>query len=424
MSSKEKEFLKNTYQKIIDAVQPEALYNKYLHVFDNTLYYKNTVIDMDTPGKLILAGSGKASISMGKAILPYLTRKPNETLFISPLEPPDALLKTMKGDHPIPGENSLRAGKSMLALIDSLNENDTLIYFLSGGSSSLLEYPISGTSITDIQDITKIFLSSGMTIDEMNILRSALSQVKNGMLGERCKAKSYVFGLSDVMGNDFSVIGSGPFWHSCFDVNDIEELIFKYRLKDVLGEYLDKLYINYELIPFKDDTPHYLIGSNMDLLEAAELICFDESIRPLTFPESLFGEAKQAGKMIADMLKYYSGPRPTCMIFGGETTVTLNDDPGKGGRAQELALSVLEELKDMPEISILSAGSDGMDGIGGAAGAIVNAHTYKKAESLDLSIQDYLDKHDSYHFHKQCDSLIVTGYSGTNVGDVVLALIE
>ena len=149
----------------------------------------------------------------------------------------------------------------------------------------------------------------------------------------------------------------------------------------------------------------------------------DHGIKPLSFPESLFGEARQAGKMIADMIKFYSGPKPVCMIFGGETTVTLNASPGQGGRSQELALSALEVLKDMKGVTLLAAGSDGMDGVGGAAGAIVNAETYRKALELGLSIPEYLDRHDSYHFHDQCGSLITTGHSGTNVGDVVLALI-
>ncbi len=424
MPSKEKEFLNNTYHKIIDAVQPDALYKKYLHVFDNTLYYRNTLIDLETSGKLVLAGSGKASLSMGKAILPYLTRKPDNSLFISPSEPSEAPFTVMQGDHPTPDKKSLIAGNCMFELIDSLTEDDTLIYFLSGGSSSLLEYPIPGISLEDIQKSTESFLSLGMSINEINILRGAMSQVKAGKLAKLCKAKSCIFVLSDVMGNDLSVIGSGPFYKTPVEQNIIEELIAKYKLEDHLSKHIINIFKTYQAISNIRDIPHYLIGSNMELLEAAELNCFDEGIRPLSFPESLFGEAKHAGKMIADMLKHYSGPKPTCMLFGGETTVTLNKNPGKGGRSQELALTVLSELQDTPGITLLSAGSDGIDGVGGAAGAIVNTDTYKAANYLGLSIQEYLEKHDSYHFHKQCESLIEIGYTGTNVGDVVMALIE
>jgi len=283
---------------------------------------------------------------------------------------------------------------------------------------------VTSISLEDIQKSTDSFLSLGMSIHEINVLRATMSQVKAGKLAKICKAKTYIFVLSDVMGNDLSIIGSGPFYKTAIEQNMIENLIAKYKLEDHLSKHIINVFKNHQAIRNIRDIPHYLIGSNMELLEAAELNCFDESIRPLSFPESLFGEAILAGKMIADMLKHYSGPKPTCMIFGGETTVTLNDHPGKGGRSQELALSVLEELKNTPGLSILSAGSDGIDGVGGAAGAIVDADTFKTANSLGLSIEAYLDKHDSYHFHKQCGSLIEIGYTGTNVGDVVLALIS
>jgi len=423
MPFKEKEFLINAYHKIIDAVQANALYQKYLHVFDHTLYYKNTPIDLDTPGRLIFAGSGKASLSMGKAILPYLSRKPDKSLFISPSEPSGALFTVMQGNHPVPGKKSHTAGIRMLELIDSLTKNDTLVYFLSGGSSSLLEFPETGISLKDVQKVTKALLSCGMSINEINVLRGALSQVKAGKLAQRCKAKCHIFVLSDVTGNELSVIGSGPFYKSNIDQDKIHSLIKKYQLENVLPSHIIDIFKGYGPAVNIDNIPHYLVGSNMDLLEAAELICFDEGIRPLSFPESLFGEANQAGKMIADMLKYYSGQKPTCMIFGGETTVTLNETPGKGGRSQELALSVLSELQDTPGMTLLSAGSDGIDGVGGAAGAIVDTDTYKTARSLSLSIPKHLENHDSFHFHKQCGSLLITGYSGTNVGDVVMALI-
>ena len=423
MLIKEKEFLINTYHRIVSDVQAEALYKKYLHSFENTLYFKNTPIDTDPKGRLVLAGSGKASLNMGTSFLPYLNREADNSLFISTSEASDAPFSVIEGDHPTPQENSLRAGKAMHDLIQSLNDDDTLIYFLSGGSSSLMELPVNGLNIDDLQHATKCFLSLGLNIGEINTLRAALSQVKAGKLADKCKANCYVFVLSDVMGNDLSIIGSGPFHPSKATPAGIREIIEKYELKDHLSPDMINLLQSYEPSNTKHNIPHFLIGSNMDLLQAAETACFDHEITPLTFPESLFGEASEAGRMIADMLRLYSGKTPVCMIFGGETTVTLNDKPGKGGRAQELALSVLRELKDSSGIFVLSSGSDGMDGVGGGAGAIVSAETYKNSIKLKLSIEDHLHSHDSYHFHEKCGSLIKTGYSGTNIGDVVIGLI-
>lgn len=417
-----KEFLIKAFQGIISNVKADALFKKYLHLFENTLYYRNTPLNIDLKGKLVLAGSGKASLDMGKALLGYLPGNVDKSLFISPIEVPEAPFTQILGDHPVPRANSLKAGKNMLELISSLNKEDTLIYLLSGGSSALMELPADGLTMTDLKVATEVFLSKGMNIHDINTLRAALSEVKAGKLASMCKARCYVFVLSDVMGNDMSTIGSGPFYRTNSNPVKIRSIVVKYDLKKHLSQNLLNALLSYEASETKE-IPHYLIGSNMDLMQAAETACFDAAVKPLSFPESLFGEAQQNGKMIADMLKLYSGEKPACMIFGGETTVTLNDNPGLGGRAQELALSVLQELKDTPGIYLLSAGSDGMDGAGGAAGAIISAETHHKSQELGLSIEKYLEEHDSYHFHEQCDSLITTGYSGTNVGDVVLALI-
>lgn len=422
MSDKTKQILLKGYQQIIRSVQASSLYTKNLHLLDGALYYKNTFIDIEPRSRMILAGSGKAALSMGEAFLDYLPRQLDDSLFICPSEPRHSIFNVISGDHPIPGEQSLIAGKNMYHFISLLKENDTLFYFLSGGSSAMLEFPEDDISLHDISALTQTLLTCGANIHEINILRSALSKVKAGKLSGICRAKCYVFVLSDVMGNDLNTIGSGPFYSSAKQAGHVQSIIKKYNLDKLLEpEIINKLLSsNNENTP--TSPPHYLIGSNMDLLEAAELLCFDEGIKPITFPESLLGEASNTGKMIADMLKHYKGQKPACMIFGGETTVTLNENPGLGGRSQELALSALNELKDTSGITILSAGSDGIDGVGGAAGAIITPDMYNKAIEKGLSCKDYLERHDSYQFFKECDALIECGYTGTNVGDIVMAL--
>jgi hydroxypyruvate reductase/glycerate 2-kinase len=418
-----KDILINAYHSIVNEVKAGALFRKYLHMFNDTLYFRNTVIDTRPKGSLVLAGSGKASLAMGTAFLNFCPHPWDKSLFISPSKPSESPFYHIRGDHPLPEKNSLEAGKSMYELISSLSEDDTLIYFLSGGSSALMEYPVDGLSIDSISVLTDTLLAKGLDIREINTLRPALSRVKGGQLANLCKANCYVFVLSDVMGNDLSMIGSGPFDQTAADRDKIREIINTYELETVLSPDIIEKLLGFEKTEVPK-IPHFLIGSNMDMMQAAETACFDAGIKPLVFPESLFDEARENGKMIADMIRLYEGETPVCMIFGGECTVTLNEQPGLGGRSQELALSALEELKDKPGIYLLAAGSDGIDGVGGAAGAIVSSNTYQKAEQLGLSIQSYLDKHDSYHFHQQCGSLIITGYSGTNVGDIVMALIS
>lgn len=423
MFSEGQKFLKESYPRIIEAVKAPALYKKYLHRWDNTLFYRNTPLDIHSSTNLYLAGSGKASLSMGESVLEYLPVEVKGSLFISTQEAPQSQLNVLSGNHPIPGKDSLKAGKSMYQFIRDLDSDDTLIYFLSGGSSAMFEFPLENIQLNDFKALTQTCLSCGATIHEINTLRSLISAVKGGKLASLCKAKVYVFVLSDVMGNDLSIIGSGPFY-SELNARSPQHIIQKYKLENQLSSNILALLSHTSPTIDHCSIPHYLIGSNMDLLEAAEIRCLDVGIKPLTFPASLMGEAKECGKMIADMIRHYKSEKPACLIFGGETTVTLNSTSGKGGRSQELALSVLCELQDTCNYALLSAGSDGIDGVGGAAGVIINQTTYIKAQELGLSTIEYLAKHDSYHFFKQCNSLIECGYTGTNVGDIVMAIIN
>ncbi len=424
MSPKEKIFLTDIYLRTLQSVHPDALFSKYLHLYESNLYYRNTRINCHPSGRLILAGSGKASLTMAEALLNFLPKKPDKTLLISPFQNTTSHFDVYRGNHPVPAAESINAGKQMLALLDSLHEEDLLLYVLSGGSSSLFEYPVDGISIDDIQKATQVFLAQGLSIGEINFLRAGLSQVKAGKLAERCKANCQVFVLSDVMGNDISVIGSGPFSAQKSPSYTADTLINKYHLDSFLESHMiHRLRKNISLQSEKH-IPHYIIGSNIDILESAAGILEESGIKTISFPESLFGEADDAGLMIANMLTNYTGSRPICMLFGGETTVTLSTGYGKGGRAQETALSTLNKLKNTPGITLLCASSDGIDGYTDAAGAIVDAATYQIAKANGISLEDYLLKHDSYFFHQQCGSLIKTGYSGTNVGDIVMALIN
>lgn len=423
MFSERQEFLRNSYPLIIEKVKAPALYKKYLHCWNNTLFYRNIALDIHSGSQLYLAGSGKASVLMAESLIKYLPQSIKGSLFISPQEAPGSQFKVLKGNHPIPGEDSLKAGKTMYNFLKSLRQDDTLIYFLSGGSSALFELPLNNIQVDDLKNFTETCLSSGANIHEINTLRSSISAVKGGKLASLSKAKVYVFVLSDVMGNDLSIIGSGPFY-SHTKVRSTQEIIKKYKLEDKLNSnLLNTLSKNIPALDHRP-VPHFLIGTNMELLEAAEQVCLDANIKAVTFPESLFGEAKESGKMIAQMIKTYSSSKPACLIFGGENTVTLHSSPGKGGRAQELALSVLTELQDSYKYDLLSAGSDGIDGIGGAAGVVINQNTFLNAQELVLSPSEYLQSHDSYNFFKKCDALIEVGYTGTNVGDIVMAMIS
>ncbi|MDZ7821375.1 MAG: DUF4147 domain-containing protein [Candidatus Marinimicrobia bacterium] len=424
MFSSEKIFLKDVYLQSLNAVRPSVLFEKHLHSSGNTLYFQNTPLPVFPPGRILLAGSGKASVQMAKALLPRLPVTPERTLLVSPR--PDAAegLQVFPGEHPLPGKKSLNAGKAMTELLRDTAPGDTVFYMLSGGSSSLLEYPLEGISMEDIRNAGAAFLERGMSIHEINALRSRLSRVKGGRLAELCRANTHVFVLSDVMGNALSVIGSGPFYPPPAGSFDPDLLIETYRLGECLPEHiLGKLREN---APPAAGIPatHHLLGTNTDLLGTAAGLLEKAGMRVICFPDSLYGEAREAGEMIAQMILQYRGERPACILFGGETTVTLSGKSGKGGRSQETALSALRELGGREDYALLCAGSDGIDGNSDAAGALVDHRTRAKAKDSGLSLTAFLRRHDSGTFHERCESQIRTGYTGTNVNDIAMALIR
>ncbi|MDX9781120.1 MAG: DUF4147 domain-containing protein [bacterium] len=424
MRCSQKKFLKRIFRHALREVQPTALYRKYLHLFDNTLYYRYTPIPLRGDGRLVLAGSGKASRNMASAILPYLPSKPDLSLLIAPDSGRSRSFESCRGNHPLPGAESLKSGRRMLSLLSGLKENDTLVYLLSGGSSAMMELPEAGLTMSDLQDANRVFMQKGLDIHEINILRSRLSRLKGGKLTSLCKAQTFVFVLSDVVGNDLSTIGSGPFYPPPSPSVHPRELIKKWDLATTLSpQLIHALSQDAPLPPVETEIPHYLIGSNMDLLEAADAFLSQKHFPVRSFPESLCGEARDAGAMIAEMIRKDRGARPAFLLFGGETTVRLNNKPGKGGRSQECALSVLTKLQDIGNYCLLCAGSDGVDGNSVAAGAFADRQVFLCAKKRDLSAEAFLSVHDSYAFHRQCRSLLTTGPSATNVGDIAIAFL-
>lgn len=416
-----KKLLTGSLQYALKGVQPDALFRKYLHLHNGTLYFRNNALYKQHDGKLFLAASGKASCKMAEAIMPYLPVEPEDSLVITSEACDNPAFHSCKGNHPLPGAESLEAGRKMLAFLESQNENDTLIYLLSGGSSAMMEYPLPGISLQDLQKANALFLSRGLNISEINLLRGRLSALKAGKAAAACRARTHVLLLSDVIANDISVIGSGPFAAAKVSLGNPRKIIDKYNLdKDLPKHLLDTILKEDSENSDVREVPHYLAGNNMDFLESAEAYFTERHIPVKTYPESICGEAREMGGMFAGMIRNYRGPRPGIILLGGESTVSLNAHPGRGGRSQEMALAALANLKDKNDYAILCAGSDGIDGNTDADGALVDGQTYLRAQKLGLSPEAYLRHHDSYHFHQRCGSLLVTGPSGTNVADIAI----
>lgn len=381
-----------------------------------------------TSKNIYVVAVGKAAWSMAKSASECLGDQICEGVVLTKYEHSQGDIKDFKiceAGHPVPDENGVAGTLEILNLVERLSEDDELLFLLSGGGSALLESPVNGLSLSDIQEVTKQLLSSGADIEEMNVVRKHLSSVKGGRLAEKCKATIYAIILSDVIGNSLDSIASGPVSADKSTSQQALQIIDKYKLN--VSERVKKA--------IEAETPKDIQNVRCEIIGSVDLLCEKATnvskklgYEPYIITTHLNCEAKEAGRMLASIVKSVkSGTscfKPPCaLIFGGETVVSLSGN-GVGGRNQELALSAAREINGIENVVIFSVGSDGTDGPTDAAGGIVNGSTVKKLIENGINIDGSLFNHDSYNALKFCEGLVITGPTGTNVNDITVALIK
>ena len=372
-------------------------------------------------GRLFLIAVGKAAWQMARTAAELI--QPYKGIVISKY---DHILKPIEGidcyeaGHPILDENGIRASEKVLELVSDLNEDDAVLFLLSGGASALFEVPLIG--LEELQDINRQLLASGANIIEINTIRKRLSKVKGGRFGKLCApAKVYAVVLSDILGDPLDMIGSGPAYPDSSTCKDALKIVEKYQLKisekslALLKEETPKILDNVETI---------ITGSVKELTRAAMVQAKKLGYEPVLISEEIDGIAREEGKKFAGLAVQYlhTKQQPIALIQGGETIVKLTGK-GLGGRNQEFALAAAEEIAGLP-IAVFSVGSDGTDGPTDAAGAYVDGNTLSKLKEEKIDPDLVLQNNDSYHALKQIDALIITGPTGTNVNDLNVALIQ
>ncbi len=420
------------FKKAVESVLPDKIIYKNLKIKDKNLQIYKDVYPLKS---FYLFGSGKASIKMAKAVENLLEDYILGGIVVSNYKDSLKKVEVLKASHPVPDETSIKAGKKLLDSFSSLEEDDFFIYLLSGGSSSLIEYPIPPISIEDLRLTTNLLLKSGASIDEVNTIRKHISLIKGGRLGKSTKASGVVLVLSDVIGDDLETIGSAPLYFDRSTYFDAYNILNKYKLLEKIPSSVKQV-IEKGLKGEIEETPkkppqkikHYIIGNNLMALTGAKEFFVESGINALIISSQIEGEAKEVAKVIVAIGKdikaknSYFKP-PVALLFGGETTVQVKGN-GKGGRNQELVLSALSKLKQNCGIYILSAGTDGIDGPTDVAGAVASCNTYKKAKELNLNIESFLKNNDSYTFFKKVGGHIITGNTGTNVMDIIILFVE
>jgi hydroxypyruvate reductase len=340
--------------------------------------------------------------------------------------------------HPVPDQSSVAATRDLAALLREVTPRDLVFCVISGGGSALLTLPAEDLTLADLQATTQLLLRAGATIHEINTLRKHLDIVKGGGLARLTNGAPIVsLILSDVIGDDLSVIASGPTvpdpstfaaaWRIVqqFDLVDQLPAAVRTRLRHgAAGEIPDTPKPG---DPLFDRVQTVIIGSNAQAAQAAEKAAQQLKFNTLLLTTQVQGEAREVAKVaaaIATEIARYNRPvpKPACLILGGETTVTLKGH-GLGGRNQEIALAAALAIDGLPNTLIAALGTDGTDGPTDAAGAIATGDTVEHARSIGLDAQAYLADNDAYHFFQPLGDLIVTGPTGTNVNDVLVVLV-
>ncbi|MCE9647610.1 MAG: DUF4147 domain-containing protein [Chloroflexi bacterium] len=328
----------------------------------------------------------------------------------------------IEGNHPVPGEGSLQAGEAALKFASGLGPEDLLLCLISGGGSALMAAP--HITLADLQALTSTLLACGARIDEINILRRHLDQLKGGGLIRRSNgARILGLLLSDVVDDSIESIASGPTAPDPATIADAVGILKKYNLQEKTpARIMSSLQ---ETIkpgdPLLERVQNIVIASNEIALLAAQDQSRREGFHKLILQKGIQGEARDVGLDLALAFRGYLDTlkRPFCLMAGGETTVTIKGN-GKGGRNQELALAAVDVLAGLKDVLMISLATDGEDGPTDAAGAVVSGETAQRAESLGNYAADHLSRNDAFHFFDALDDLIRTGPTGTNVNDLVL----
>ena len=425
------------------AVDPaEAVYRFVSRVGDRILIGQQAYALRDFD-HIYLVGAGKAAMPMAEAIGEVLHDRLSSGVIITKYhhidrQLPDPL-RVYEAGHPVPDEQSVAATRDLAALLDQVTTRDLVFCVISGGGSALMTLPAEGITLADVQATTQLLLRAGATIHQINTIRKHLDTIKGGGLPRLAHGAPIVsLILSDVIGDDLSVIASGPTvpdpstfaaaWRLIeqFDLADQLPVAVRARLeRGVAGEIPDTPKPG---DPLCDRVQTVIIGSNAQAAQAAEAAARQLKFNTLLLSTQVQGEAREVAKVaaaIAREIVLYNRPvsKPACLILGGETTVTLKGN-GLGGRNQEMALACALAIDGLSNTLIAAVGTDGTDGPTDAAGAIATGETVGRAKAIGLDAQAHLANNDSYHFFQALGDLIITGPTGTNVNDLLFVLVE
>jgi len=420
----------------IEAAHPRAVVSDALSLDGGELTIRavdgsTATYDLDGYERVLVLGGGNAAGHFAAALEALLGERIDGGAVVTddPVETDRA--EVLPGDHPVPSERGVESAARVLDLADRVGPDDLVIGCITGGGSALLPAPAGDLSLADLRETTDALLASGAPIEEINAVRKHLSAIKGGRLA-RAAAPVTVVGLtiSDVVGGDLGVIASGPLSSDPTTFRDALDVLER-RDVDVPAAIRGHLRAgaggDLPETPTEEDEAFervaiHVVASARTALDAAREVATERGYDPMVLSARVRGEAREAAKThaaVAEEVHDTGNPiePPAVVLSGGETTVTLGDDHGRGGPNQEFVLSGALEL-DVPAV-VAAVDTDGIDGATDAAGAVADADTVD-----DAAARDALVRNDAYPVLDDADALLRTGATGTNVNDLRVFVIE
>lgn len=430
MFSDEQKIIQEFSRFALESVMPANFIPAAITCDGGRMTIKGTTYDLHKFSSVYVVSIGKAALSMAEAldaiIRPYVKQGIVLTKHLRDHHDLGNKYLVLRGGHPIPTEESIAGAEAILNLLDKTNEDDLVIFMISGGGSALMTKPLNNLELDTFQRFNNAVLGSGADIKEFNTLRKHLDGVKGGRLAlHAAPSKQITLILSDVVGSPLDVIASGP---TVPDPSTYQDAMKIFNFYAQFAEFPDDIFQTLrmgcegKLPETLKENDASLQNSDWFLLADNRLAAFTAAsqsmklgLKAKVLNTALTGDAAAIGRMLPSFFSELE--EHSLLILGGETTVQISGS-GIGGRNQELALASVRQMADWPGCILFTLATDGEDGPTNAAGAFVTSDTLCKALAMGMDPDKFLKNHDSYNFFDKIGNLIRTGPSGTNVNDL------
>lgn len=434
----------------LHAVDPYAAVRAHLRIEGDILRAGGRAYPLAEIERIVVVGGGKAGAPMAAALTDLLGARITAGVVnvkyghtTTQGNRQGGAIQIVEASHPVPDAAGQAGAERIAGLLGGLTPRDLVLVLISGGGSALLPLPVAGISLADIQALTQALLRCGADITEINTIRKHLSGLQGGQLARLAQpAQVITLILSDVVGTPLDVIASGPTVPDPTTYADAVAVLKRYEILDQVPASVRHHLLAGAAGAFPD-TPkpgdplfervtNIVIGDNASAGRAAVAAARRRGFHSTLLTTFVQGEAREVGRVAAGLaqgiaLGQSDFARPTCLVLGGETTVTIRGQ-GTGGRNQELALAAAIALDGYPlpdgvEVAVVSLGTDGTDGPTDAAGGVAMCDTVARGRARGLDVRAALADNDSYHYLAAVGDLIVTGPTNTNVNDLIFVFV-